>query len=144
MDLRSIEFHRKWLLFTAIIVGSFGPVFSLATRAESEEFARWSLDLLAWPLDGAQQYSAGAMRFLSALTGGFLFGWGAMIFCLRRWVYDVAPEPTRRAVVFGLVGWFLLDSIGSVAAGHPSNVLFNVIVLLGAVGPLWWPARSVS
>jgi hypothetical protein len=28
------------------------------------------LDLLWWPFDGAQPFTEGAMRFLSALTGG--------------------------------------------------------------------------
>jgi hypothetical protein len=82
------------------------------------------------------------MRFLSALTGGFLLGWGVMILGLRYWVYDVAPEQTRRAVVAGLVAWFVLDSIGSISAGVPSNAVFNVIVLLIAVGPLWKSANS--
>jgi hypothetical protein len=97
---------------------------------------------LAWPLDGAQTYSDGTMRFLSALTGGFLFGWGVMILGLRYWVYDVAPEQTRRAVVAGLVAWFVLDSTGSVSAGVHSNVFFNVIVLLTAIGPMWKSANS--
>ncbi|MDX2033996.1 MAG: hypothetical protein SF339_25200 [Blastocatellia bacterium] len=140
-NLRSKTFHKSWLLVTAIVVGVGGPVFSLATVADTEELARWTLDLLAWPIDGRQQYSEGAMRFLTALTGGFLFGWGAMIFCLRQWVYDLAPEPTRRAVVAGLVAWFLLDSTGSIAAGVPSNAVFNVLVLLLAVGPLWRSAE---
>ena len=144
MDVRSQKLHKAWLFVTALVVGAFGPVFSLATQGASEEPARWTLDLLAWPLDGVQQYSDGAMRFLSALTGGFLLGWGVMIFCLRQWVYDVAPEQTRRAVVCGLLAWFVLDSTGSVCAGVYSNVVFNVIVLLCAVGPLWWSARSAS
>ena len=84
------------------------------------------------------------MRFLSALTGGFLFGWGVMILGLRHWVYDVAPEPTRRAVVAGLLAWFFLDSAGSMAAGAPSNAVFNVVVLLLAVGPLWRSAESAE
>lgn len=141
MNARSQTLHKNWLLVTAVVVGSFGPVFSLATHPASDELARWTLDFLAWPLDGTQQYSDGAMRFLSALTGGFLFGWGTLIFCLRQWVYDVAPEQTRRAVVCGVLAWFVLDTTGSIAAGVPSNAAFNIIVLLGAVGPLWWPAE---
>lgn len=82
------------------------------------------------------------MRFLSALTGGFLLGWGIMIFCLRQWVYDVAPEQTRRAVLAGLIAWFVLDSTGSVSVGTPSNVIFNGIVLMVAVGSLWQSAES--
>jgi hypothetical protein len=139
-----MQFHKRWLAVTAVVVGSFGPIFSLATRRGTEEAARWTLDFLAWPVDGVQVYSEGAMRFLSALTGGFLSGWGVMVFCLRQWVYDSAPEPTRRAVVAGVVTWFLCDSTGSIAAGAPSNALFNVAVLLLAVGPLWRPADPAS
>jgi hypothetical protein len=142
MNLRSRKTHKAWLLVTAFVVGSFGPIFSLATQSDSDELARWTLDLLAWPVDGTQIYSDGAMRFLSALTGGFLFGWGVMILSLRYWVYDVAPEQTRCAVVAGLVAWFVLDSIGSISAGAPSNAVFNIVVLLIAVGPLWKSASS--
>lgn len=142
MKIASSRFHKSWLIVTAIVVGSFGPIFSLATRRGADGLAGLTLDLLAWPVDGGQAYSEGSMRFLSALTGGFLLGWGVMILCLRQWVYDVAPEQTRRAVVAGLLAWFLLDSAGSIAAGVPSNAVFNVLVLLIAVGPLWKPARS--
>ncbi len=48
----------------------------------------------------------------------------------------------RRAVVTGTLSWFVLDSLGSITSGNPSNVLFNVIVLLVAIGPLWRPAAA--
>jgi hypothetical protein len=136
------EFHKSWLLVTAIVVGAFGPVFSLATIPSADLLPHLSLDLLWWPVDGQQRYADPGMRFLSALTGGFLFGWGVMIFCLRRWVYDVAPEQTRRAVLAGVLAWFVLDSAGSIAVGAVSNAFFNVLVLLLCVGPMWVPART--
>lgn len=37
----------------------------------TSEPARWTLDLLSWPLDHAESYAFPTMRFLSALTGGF-------------------------------------------------------------------------
>lgn len=91
-----------------------------------------------------QSFDAPTTRFLSALTGGFLFGWGVMIWCLRVWVYDLAPEGVRRSVLVGLLAWFLLDSVGSIASGTPSNAFFNVLVLLLAVGPLWRRATDNS
>lgn len=142
MCIASRRVHKSWLVVTAIVVGAFGPIFSLATKGATDELARLTLDLLAWPVDGEQEYADGSMRFLSALTGGFLFGWGVMILGLRQWVYDLAPDQTRRAIVAGLVAWFLLDSAGSLSAGVPSNAMFNLPVLLIAVGPLWKPARS--
>lgn len=136
------QFHKFWLKVTAVVVGSFGPVFFLGTMLPTSELARLTLDILSWPVDGLQTYASPDTRFLSALTGGFLFGWGVMIWCLSAWVYDAQPEPVRRAVLCGLLAWFVLDSAGSIASGTPSNALFNIIVLLVAVGPLWRPARD--
>lgn len=134
--------HKFWLKITAIVVGSFGPVFFLGTMLATAEPARWTLDLLSWPLDGAPTYDPYGTRFLSALTGGFLLGWGVTIWCLQAWVHDAAPEGVRRSVVVGLLAWFVLDSAGSIASGTASNALFNVIILVVAIGPLWRPARG--
>jgi hypothetical protein len=137
----SHKVHKFWLKVAAFIVGSFGPVFFLGTMAATSEPARLSLDILSWPVDGMQTYASPTTHFLSALTGGFLFGWGVMIWCLSAWVYDTAPEAVRRTVVTGFIAWFVLDSAGSVASGNASNALFNIFVLLLAVGPLWRPAQ---
>jgi len=142
MAIRSQAFHKFWLKIAAIVVGSFGPVFFLGTMALTQEPARFTLDLLSWPLDGATTFASPDTRFLSALTGGFLLGWGVMIWCLSAWVHDAAPEGVRRSVLTGTLAWFCLDSAGSIASGNASNATFNVIVLLLAVGPLWRPATD--
>jgi hypothetical protein len=136
-------FHKNWLKVTAFVVGSFGPVFFFGTMLATSEPARFTLDLLSWPLDGATTFTSPATRFLSALTGGFLLGWSVLIWCLSLWVYDAAPEGVRKSVVFGLLAWFVLDSSGSYLSGNGSNVFFNIFVLLLAVGPLWVPAKEV-
>jgi hypothetical protein len=135
-------FHKQWLKISAIVIGSFGPVFLLGTLPATQEPARWTMDLLSWPLDGATTWDHPDTRFLSALTGGFLTGWGLLVWCLQAWVYDLAPEGVRRSVIVGLLGWFVVDSTGSVLSGNPSNVVFNLLVLLLAVGPLWRPAKA--
>jgi hypothetical protein len=136
------KFHKFWLKITAIVVGSFGPVFFLGTMESTVEPARLTLDLLSWPIDGNITYGSPDTRFLSALTGGFLLGWGVMIWCLSAWVYDKAPEGIRKSVLTGVLAWFFMDSAGSVASGNLSNVFFNILVLLLAVGPLWFPAKD--
>ncbi len=134
--------HRIWLKITAIIIGSFGPVFFLGAMTETAMPARLTLDLLGWRFSHPTNFDAVDTRFLSAVSGGFLTGWGVMIWCLSSWVYPLAAEPVRRTVVAGLIAWFCVDSAGSLASGAPSNVAFNIVVLLLAVGPLWRPARD--
>lgn len=140
--IRTFKFHKFWLKITAIVVGSFGPIFFLGTMIDTAEPARWTLDFLSWPVDGLQVYDAPTTRFLSALTGGFLFGWGVMIWCLSEMVYDKAPEMVRRSVITGLLAWFVLDSFGSIMSGNSSNGIFNIIVLLIGVGPLWFSVKK--
>ena len=134
--------HKKWLKVTAVVVGSFGPVFALGSMAATSEPARLTLDILSWPLDGATTYASPDTRFLSAVTGGFLLGWGVLIWRLSSDIYDAAPEAVRRTVLASLLSWFVLDSAGSIASGNASNALFNVLVLLLGVGPLWRPAKD--
>jgi hypothetical protein len=134
--------HKNWLIVTAVVIGSFGPVFALGTRASTSGPARWTLDLLNGPGGVPHTYDGATTRFLTALTGGFLLGWGVMVFGLRQWVYDLAPDGVRKAVVTGVCSWFVLDSVGSIASGNAFNVIYIVIVLLTAVGPMWRPERT--
>jgi hypothetical protein len=136
------KFYKFWLKVAAVVVGSFGPIFFLGTMPATSELARLTLDILSWPLNGETTYASPDTRFLSALTGGFLLGWGATIWCLSEWVYDAAPEGVRKTVLVGFLSWFVLDSAGSIASGNASNALINIIVLLLAVGPMWWPAKD--
>lgn len=138
----SHNIHKAWLIISAFVIWSFGPVFALGTMELTSEPARLTLDLLSWPIDGVQTYTDPTLRFLSALTGGFLFGWGIMVLSLRQWVYDSAPEGVRRSLLTGALAWFFLDSAGSIASGNTSNALFNVLVLLLVVGPMWLPAKG--
>lgn len=135
-------FHKSYLKFTALVIGSFGPIFFLGTMDPTSEPARWTLDLLQWPLDGATTWSDPDTKFLSALAGGFLLGWGVTVWCLATWVYESCPEGVRKSVVVGVISWFVLDNAGSIAAGAAPNVLFNTGFLLLGIGPLWRPARQ--
>lgn len=135
----SHAYHKFWLKITAVIVMSFAPLFFLATMEATAGPARLMVDLIAWPLDGATGWEAHETRFLFALLAGFLLGWGVMIWGLQAWVYDLAPEPVRRVVLSGILAWFVLDSLGSIASGTALNVLANVGILFLAVGPLWRP-----
>ena len=112
------QFYKFWLKITAIVVAFFGPIFFFGTMEATLEPARFALDLLSWPLDGSSTYQSNDARFLSAIAGGFLLGWGVMIWCLSIWVYDKAPEAVRRTVLIGALSWFFLDSAGSVSYTH--------------------------
>lgn len=139
---RTHDFHKFWLKISALVIASFAPVMFLGSMEATSAPMQLTIDLLSLPLDGLPVHGDPASRLLSAIMGGLLLGWGALMWCLSIWVYDGAPEGTRRAVLVSLVLWFVMDSAGSIASGHGSNALFNVGILALAVGPLWRPARG--
>ena len=100
--------------------------------------AEWSLNLLNGP-GGADEAITGSAQFLTALTGGFLTGWGVMVFALRAWVFDQAPDGVRLA---GLVAWFVVDSSASIAHGAPLNAASNVGFLALGLLPMLAVARG--
>ena len=140
--MRTLKTHKLYLKISAVLVMLFGPIFFLGTFEDWREPIRWTADLLVWPVDGQQTYDHPETIFLGALAGGFLFGWGVLIWRLSGEAFAAAPEAIRKAVVTGFVAWFLLDSAGSITSGNPSNAVFNVLILLAFVGPLWFPAKN--
>ncbi|MEM8688380.1 MAG: hypothetical protein AAGF81_13695 [Pseudomonadota bacterium] len=95
------------------------------------------LDLAFWPLDGAQSLAAPETRLLCAVGGGVLVGWGALLFLLADQIGSTDPALVRKFVIVSIGSWFVVDSLGSVAAGAPMNALFNVGFLLLFLIPVW-------
>ena len=61
---------KLWLKIAAVVVGSFAPVFFLGSMEPTAESARFTMDLLGWPIDGQQRFDDPTVRFLSALAAG--------------------------------------------------------------------------
>ncbi|MEM9545187.1 MAG: hypothetical protein AAGA77_04405 [Bacteroidota bacterium] len=137
---RTHKFHKTYLKVTGFLVALFAPICFLGTLPEFAEPARLTLDILSWPLDGKESLDGSSIKLVCALLGGFLLGYGVTIWNLSTKVYDTAPEKVRRTVLIGLCCWFVMDSTGSITGGHASNAIWNVLILLLFVGPLWLPA----
>ena len=46
--------HKRWLKVSALVIGFFGPALTLGTIPATNEFARFGLDILTWPVDGSR------------------------------------------------------------------------------------------
>jgi hypothetical protein len=135
-------FQKMWLKVAAVVIGCGGPILTLGTMPQTAEPARMLLDLLSFPVDGSVRWDSPDTRFLAALSGGFLMGWGVLVWCLSGAAHDAAPEAVRRAVVVSTLVWFVFDSGGSVLSGNAVNAALNVGLLLLILVPLWRPARG--
>lgn len=112
----------------ALLMG-FGILFTLAAWPPLAGLLRVLVDLFAWPLDGTQTLAASETRLALAIGGGVMAGWGLTIWLVATRIADRDPGLARTLVLPPVVVWFVLDSLGSFAAGVPANVALNALFL---------------
>lgn len=119
------EFWRKWLIVAAAITGLAGLGFAVLTATGAIGIHNTIFDLVFLP--GEMDAPAGdAGSFAMGVTGAVLVGWAAMMIVLLTSRGTSLLPDTWRALAIGLVVWFVVDGIVSIAAGALGNLVLNL------------------
>ena len=121
--------EQKGLRFAAGVTMVTGLALALSAVPALNTGVRLLTDLLVWPFDGAETLAASETRLALAIGGGVMLGWGLMIWQLAGEPLERAPEAVRGIIRASVLGWFLVDSAGSAAAGAALNVVPNLVFL---------------
>ena len=121
--------EQKGLRFAAGVTMVTGLALALSAVPALNIGVRLLTDLLVWPFDGAETLAASETRLALAIGGGVMLGWGLMIWQLAGEPLERAPEAVRGIIRASVLGWFLVDSAGSAAAGAALNVVPNLVFL---------------
>ncbi|MDH5528586.1 MAG: hypothetical protein OEY05_00995 [Paracoccaceae bacterium] len=134
MELR----YQQLLLKTgaAIVIG-FGFLVALAAHPATQMPAIFLADVIFWPPDSAETGTAKETRLMAAVGGAVMAGWGWAMWTLAGEGLRQAPQLTRRIILGSVALWFVIDCLGSLAAGAALNVLGNVFFLPFFVLPFW-------
>ena len=117
----------------------FGLIWVTTAFAGMDGPGRLLIDLLHWPVNGLPADPSMEARWMGGIGAGLTVGIGLMfvfIFAPLLRTGGAAARVTRKGVIISLTAWFIVDGAGSIAAGAPSNVVFNFIFYLLAVVPL--------
>lgn len=125
----SRERQKLWLRVGGAALTGFGIMIALAAFPVVSAPTLLLADILVWPLDGAQSGKAPETRLLAAIGGGVMVGWGILLWSLAGSAFDRMQDLVPLLVRRSALGWFVVDSIASVAAGVPLNVLSNIALL---------------
>jgi hypothetical protein len=125
----------------ALLLVGPGVLIALAAFPPLNGPARLFIDLVYWPVDGAQPGDAQATRILFAILGGITAGWGVMMWTLAGAPLSRHPDLIRPVFRTALLAWFVTDSTGSVLAGAPLNAALNLVILAAFLVPLAQGAR---
>ena len=119
------EFWRKWLSVAAAFTGLAGLGFAVLTATGAIGIHNTIFDLVFLP--GEMDAPAGdAGSFAMGVTGAVLVGWAAMMIVLLTSRGTSSLPDTWRALAIGLVVWFVVDGIVSIAAGALGNLVLNL------------------
>ncbi len=140
----NFETTETWLKVMSALVIGFGTLVAVAAYPPFAGVTEFFLDLAMWPVDGAQSVSSPVTRFICAVTGGALIGWGILFWLVSTRLYPREPELARTLILSSIGTWFVADCIASVVAGVPMNVLLNVPFLVGFAWPLWRAPERVE
>jgi len=118
----------------------FGIVFVTMAFAGYDDFARALVPLFDWTGDAATEPLNRGGRWYAAIMSGLSAGFGALYVFLIAPLLTVSHADARHiAKRGGLIAafiWYIVDGVGSLAAGVPSNVATNTVFLLAFVVPL--------
>ncbi|MEM6514205.1 MAG: excinuclease ABC subunit A [Pseudomonadota bacterium] len=137
-----METRLRWLKAGSAITFISGLLIGAAAIPALSGPTTWLLDLVVFPLDGAQSLIGTEPRLLCAITGGLLGGLGVMMWLVTTEVFASHPELGRSLILKSILTWFVIDSGLSVAAGAPLNVIGNVGFLLVFVLPVLQPGDA--
>jgi len=127
------------LKVAADIVIIFGLLTALAALSSTAAPTSFLMDMIFWPVDGGQAIDTEVSHLFAAISGGILAGWGVLLYLLTTRLYPRDPDLARLLISASIGTWFIIDSLGSIAASAPLNALFNTGFLLLFIIPLWLP-----
>lgn len=121
-----IAHTQSWLKAAAGIVIGVGLILAAGAWPPLAAPLVFLADLIIWPLDGLQTLGASETRVFMAISGGVMVGWGVTLWKLADYLISEHLAAVRSITMTGLYSWFVVDSIGSIAAGVPLNAVANV------------------
>jgi len=115
---------------------AFALVWALAPYSAVNEPARLLLDFLAWPLGDAAPALNRSEMWLSSIGAGLVVALSVILLGIVAPAVEASNKKAVRVAIWAFIGWYLVDSAGSVASGVPSNAVFNTFFLAMLLIPL--------
>lgn len=125
-----------FMRIVALAFGIYAILWGLAPFPELNLPAKLILDISDWPIDALNAPLDRNTIWLSSISAGLL---AAVAIFLG---FIVAPEIQNKnssicnTTVCALLAWYVIDGIGSYAAGVISNIVFNTVYLAAAIAPI--------
>jgi len=129
-----------FLTYAAYILIGFGLLSFFSLITPLSHLMVFFMDLTFWAVStndhGVATESA---RLWIGISGGLMVGYGITLALVAQGVYARDKELGGRIIMAGIIGWFIFDGLGSIAAGAGINAALNLTFLALFCAPILWP-----
>lgn len=130
-----ISFHLFRLAAIGLLL--FAAIWITAAIPGFDQPGRLLLDTLDWSADGDHKELSHDARWLSAIGAGLTASLGTLLLLVVIPGLKAGDPAVRRGALIAISVWYVVDSLGCIIAGVPSNALFNTFFFLALAVPLW-------
>ena len=123
---------QRWLMGAGLVYLALG-IGGVLLTAWPAGFARFNQ--LASGTGAATPATGAVIDMYGAVAGGMLAGFGAFLYGLAR-ALDRGPRALAGAALLGVLTWYALDTLGSLAHGAWPNAISNTLLLAIPLPPL--------
>jgi hypothetical protein len=125
----------QWLLGASTLVAIFGLVLVMASGAARQGFSQ----LIYANLTAIDSFGAEAARYIAlahAVIGAVMVGWGIAMILITSELIASGSRLGWRLLAFSLSGWYVPDTLYSLASGYWQNAALNTCFAAIFVVPL--------
>lgn len=132
----SLNTRANFMQVVAVIFFIYSVLWATAPFVEINLPARLILDAADWPIDSLSDPLGRDAKWLSAIGAGVLAAMSVLLGGVVAPAIRQGNVSVARMTIIAIIAWYLIDGIGSIAAGVGSNVFFNTIYLVLVLAPL--------
>lgn len=138
------EFWRKWLLTVCVGISVLGLGLVLAPSWVIDAAFEPGINTVFWPGGEVPVEAQVFQRWVYAVLGATVFGWGVSLAVVVHFGLRARSRWAWNCVFWGIVCWYIPDSLLSAYYGVWFNVALNTVLLILVLTPLWMTRASIA
>ncbi len=131
----SFQFWQRWLKGVCVLVIALGLFMAFLIGMDVFSALSGPIDD-AFFEDGLTEAEKDFQAWAYGVWGATMVGWGIVLYFVVRGPFAKKEPWSWRAIAFGVLAWFAIDTGFSAYHGVTINVLVNIAVLVLAFIPL--------
>ena len=142
--MKQFSFWQCWLFVFSVIVIVFGLGMALLNRTPLFTIFDSQVNPAFWRTDSLPAGVGPFQGWIYGVLGATMAGWGVFLAFIGRYPFRNRERWAWNALTLGLSLWYLTDTAISLYFGVVFNAIFNTVIFILAILPLFFTRQEFS